>query len=80
VVTHGAAGNIGAHALQLAGGAGVRIIATARTADIPFVRNLDAKKVIDYRTQRFQEEVRDAETVIDLVGVETQERSFQVLH
>lgn len=44
------------------------------------MRNLDANTVIDYRTQRFEEEVRDAETVIDLVGIETQERSFQVLH
>jgi NADPH:quinone reductase-like Zn-dependent oxidoreductase len=35
--------------------------------------------VIDYRTQRFEEEVRDADAVIDLVGGETQTRSFQVL-
>src|SRR4051794_39672275 len=61
VVTHGAAGNIGAYALQLAGGAGVRIIATAGTADIPFVCNLDAKTEIDYRTRRLEEEVRHAE-------------------
>ena len=35
--------------------------------------------MIDYRTQRFEEEVRDADAVIDLVGGETQDRSFQVL-
>ena len=35
--------------------------------------------MIDYRTQRFEEEVRDADAVIDLVGGETQSRSFQVL-
>ena len=35
--------------------------------------------MIDYRTQRFEEEVRDADAVIDLVGGETQARSFQVL-
>ena len=35
--------------------------------------------MIDYRTQRFEEEVRDADAVIDLVGGETQKRSFQVL-
>jgi NADPH:quinone reductase-like Zn-dependent oxidoreductase len=44
-----------------------------------FVRNLGANTVIDYRTQRFEEEVRDADAVIDLVGGETQNRSFQVL-
>ena len=31
------------------------------------------------RTQRFEDQVRDADAVIDLVGGETQSRSFQVL-
>ena len=35
--------------------------------------------MIDYHTQRFEEEQRDADGVIDLVGGETQKRSFQVL-
>jgi NADPH:quinone reductase-like Zn-dependent oxidoreductase len=79
VVIHGAAGNVGAYAVQLARRAGVRAIATATTDDLPFVRNLGANTVIDFQTQRFEEEVRDADAVIDLVGGETQERSFQVL-
>src|SRR5919202_508214 len=79
VVIHGAAGNVGAYAVQLACRAGVRTIATVATDDIPFVRNLGADTVIDYRTQRFEDEVRDADAVIDLVGGETQERSFRVL-
>jgi NADPH:quinone reductase-like Zn-dependent oxidoreductase len=79
VVIHGAAGNVGAYAVQLARRAGVQTIATAATDDIPFVRNLGANTAIDYRTQRFEKEVRDADAVIDLVGGETQKRSFQVL-
>jgi NADPH:quinone reductase-like Zn-dependent oxidoreductase len=79
VVIHGAAGNVGAYAVQLACRAGVRIIATAATDDIAFVRHLGADTVIDFKTQRFEEEVRDADAVIDLVGGETQRRSFQVL-
>jgi hypothetical protein len=43
------------------------------------VRTLAASTVIDYHTQRFEEEVRAADAVIDLVGGETQARSFQVL-
>ncbi len=78
-VIHGAAGNVGAYAVQMARRAGVRTIATAATDDIALVRDLGANTVIDYRTQRFEEEVRDADAVIDLVGGETQERSFQVL-
>jgi NADPH:quinone reductase-like Zn-dependent oxidoreductase len=79
VVIHGAAGNVGSYAVQLARRAGVQTIATVATEDIPFVRDLGANKVIDYRTQRFEEEVRDAAAVIHLVGGETQNRSFQVL-
>ena len=73
VVIHGAAGNVGAYAVQLARRADVRIIATAATDDIAFVRNLGADTVIDFKTQRFEKEVRDADAVIDLVGGETQE-------
>jgi NADPH:quinone reductase-like Zn-dependent oxidoreductase len=79
VLIHGAAGNVGAYAVQLAHRAGMRIIATAAAEDVSFLRNLGADRVFDYRTQPFEEEVRDADAVIDLVGGETQARSFQVL-
>jgi NADPH:quinone reductase-like Zn-dependent oxidoreductase len=79
LVIHGAAGNVGAYAVQLARRAGVRTIGTAATDDLSFVRSLGAHAVIDYRKQRFEQEVQDADAVIDLVGGETQERSFQVL-
>jgi NADPH:quinone reductase-like Zn-dependent oxidoreductase len=79
VVIHGAAGNVGAYAVQLARRAGAEIVATAGSDDISFVRDLGANTVIDYKTRRFEDEVRDADAVIDLVGGDTQQRSFQVL-
>ncbi|WP_407176376.1 NADP-dependent oxidoreductase [Bradyrhizobium sp. STM 3562] len=79
VVIHGAAGNVGSYAVQLAHHAGLQTVVTASTGDISVVRDLGANRVVDYRTQRFEEEVRDADAVIDLVGGETQTRSFQVL-
>lgn len=79
LLVHGAAGNVGAYTLQLARRAGVRIIATAGTNDLAFVRDLGAETTIDYQTQRFEEQVREADAVIDLVGGDTQKRSFQVL-
>lgn len=79
VVIHGAAGNVGSYAVQLARHAGVQTIARVSTADISVVRSLGANTVIDYRTQRFEKEIRDADAVIDLVGGETQSRSFEVL-
>ena len=35
--------------------------------------------MLDYRKQRFENEVRDLDMVFDLIGGETQERSFAVL-
>jgi NADPH:quinone reductase-like Zn-dependent oxidoreductase len=79
VVIHGAAGNVGAYAVQLARRAGVQIIATASADDTTFLRDLGADTVIDFKNQRFEQEIRDADAVIDLVGGDTQTRSFQVL-
>lgn len=79
VVIHGGAGAVGAYAIQLARQADVHVVATASADDALFVRELGADTVIDYRTQRFEDKVRDADAVIDLVGGETQKRSFQVM-
>jgi NADPH:quinone reductase-like Zn-dependent oxidoreductase len=78
-VIHGAAGNVGAFAVQLARRAGVRVIATGAARDAPALRELGAGTVIDYQAERFEEQVREVDAVIDLVGGETQTRSFQVL-
>ena len=45
----------------------------------PSFASSGADTVIDYRTGRFEDTVRDADAVIDLVGGDTQKRSFQVL-
>jgi len=79
VLIHGAAGNVGAYAVQLARRAVLHIIATAGTDDISRVRGLGANTIIDFQKHRFEEQVRDVDAVIDLVGGETQQRSFQVL-
>jgi NADPH:quinone reductase-like Zn-dependent oxidoreductase len=79
VVIHGAAGNVGAYAVRLAHRAGLRIIATAAAKDGAFVRELGADTVIDFESQRFEAQVREADAVIDLVGGDTQTRSFEVL-
>jgi NADPH:quinone reductase-like Zn-dependent oxidoreductase len=72
VVIHGAAGNVGAYAVQLARRAGIRTIATAATDQIAFVRDLEADAVIDFQTQRFEDAARNVDAVLDLVGGETQ--------
>ncbi|AWM10973.2 NADP-dependent oxidoreductase [Bradyrhizobium symbiodeficiens] len=79
VLIHGAAGSVGAFAVQLACRAKVRSVVTVGTRDIEYVRALGADKVVDYQTQRFEDEVRNADVVFDLIGGETQARSIRVL-
>jgi NADPH:quinone reductase-like Zn-dependent oxidoreductase len=79
VVVHGAAGNVGAYAVQLAHRAGIRVVATAAADDAAWVRDLGAEVVVDFRAERFEDKVHNADAVLDLVGGETQRRSFEVL-
>jgi NADPH:quinone reductase-like Zn-dependent oxidoreductase len=44
-----------------------------------FVRDLGADTVVDFRSQRFEDAARNVDAVLDLVGGETQRRSFPVL-
>lgn len=79
VLIHGGAGNVGGYAVQLARDAGLKVIATAGSMDVDYVRSLGAQLVIDYRAQRFDEVVSGVDAVLDTVGGATRERSFGVL-
>ncbi|MGB6412377.1 MAG: NADP-dependent oxidoreductase, partial [Candidatus Cybelea sp.] len=79
VLVQGAAGNVGAYAVALAHWAGARVTAVADACDAAYLRGLGAEKTIDFRTDRFEDEVENADAVIDTVGGETQARSFAVL-
>jgi NADPH:quinone reductase-like Zn-dependent oxidoreductase len=79
VLIHGGAGNVGGYAVQLAKQAGALVIATAAATDATYARTLGADGVIDYRTTRFEERVKDLDVVIDTVGGETLDRSYGVL-
>ncbi len=79
VLIHGAAGNVGAFAVQLAHQAGVRVHATASGRDLDYVRGLGADTALDGHTARFEEIVPTVDAVIDLVGGAVQTRSFAVL-
>jgi len=79
VLIHGAAGNVGAYAVQFAKAAGLHVTATVRAHDVDYVRSLGAEVVIDVQSARFEEHVRDVDAVIDLVGGDVQARSFEVM-
>lgn len=78
VLIHGAAGGVGHLAVQLAKLRGAQVIGTA-SVNIDLLRELGVDEAIDYSTTRFEDRVRDADVVLDLVGGETQQRSWAVL-
>lgn len=79
ILIHGAAGGLGGHAVQYAKRAGAEVFATASTAHLEYVRSLGADHLIDYRTQRFESVAQDIDLVLDYVGGEVLDRSWQVL-
>jgi NADPH:quinone reductase-like Zn-dependent oxidoreductase len=79
VLIHAAAGGVGSQAVQIAKTLGAYVIGTASSANLDFLRSLGADEVIDYQTTRFEDVVRDMDLVLDLVGGDTQERSWGVL-
>jgi NADPH:quinone reductase-like Zn-dependent oxidoreductase len=79
VLIHGAAGGVGSFAAQIAASLGARITATARARDRDFVTKLGAQEVVDYANERFEDHVDSVDVVLDLVGGETQARSWSVL-
>ncbi|HVS18674.1 MAG TPA: NADP-dependent oxidoreductase [Planctomycetota bacterium] len=79
VLVHAGAGGVGHFAVQIAVARGAKVIATASERNHAFLRELGAEQVIDYRTQRFEELVRDVDVVLDPIGGETRTRSYGVL-
>jgi len=79
VLIHGAGGNVGAYAVQMAHNAGLEVFATASSKDHDYVRELGAGTVIDYRETPFEDVVRAVDIVLDTVGGDTLMRSIGVL-
>jgi NADPH:quinone reductase-like Zn-dependent oxidoreductase len=79
VLVQGGAGSVGAYAVQLAKSAGAEVTATARSGDVDYVYTLGADRVIDSDKMRFEEQVRDFDVVLDTIGGEVLDRSFEVL-
>lgn len=79
VLIHGAAGGVGGFAVQFAKAASATVLATAGGSSCDHVLQLGADDVIDYRAERFEDRVADVDLVLDLVGGEILDRSWQVL-
>ena len=79
ILIQGGAGGVASFAIQLSKHIGARVISTASTANLAYVRGLGADEVIDYRTTDFRQAVSNCDAVFDTVGGDVAVRSFAVL-
>jgi NADPH:quinone reductase-like Zn-dependent oxidoreductase len=80
ILIHAGAGAVGAYAVQLASHAGAAVIATASGDDEPYVTSIGASRVINYHEAQFETVLWEkVDVVFDLIGGDTQKRSFLVL-
>jgi NADPH:quinone reductase-like Zn-dependent oxidoreductase len=78
VLVHAAAGGVGHIAVQLSKIRGAKTIGTA-SVHIDQLKELDVDETIDYSTTNFEDEVKDVDVVLDLIGGDTQQRSWAVM-
>jgi NADPH:quinone reductase-like Zn-dependent oxidoreductase len=79
VLIHGGSGGVGHFAVQFAKAKGAEVFASGSKNSVEFIRSLGADRVIDYTSERFEDICSDIDLVIDLIGGETQQRSWAVL-
>ncbi len=79
ILIHGAAGGVGTFAVQFARWKGAHVIGTASSGNLQFLKSIGADEVIDYKNQRFEDLVSKLDVVLDTIGGETLERSWEVL-
>lgn len=78
VLIHSGSGGVGTIAIQLAKHLGATVATTVSAGNADLVRSLGADVVIDYRTQKFDELLRDYDVVLDGVGPDSVLRSLTV--
>jgi NADPH:quinone reductase-like Zn-dependent oxidoreductase len=79
LLIQGIAGGTGSVILQMAKTLGVYVIGTASASGLEQAKSLGADETINYKTQNFTTLVKEVDLVIDMVGGETQAKSFVVL-
>lgn len=85
MLVHSAGGGVGIAAIQIAKHIGAKVIGTASASKHAFLKNLGVAHCIDYRTEDFEQRIREltngagVELVLDAVGGNSFKKSFRVL-
>jgi len=72
-------GGVGTFAIQLAKHLGATVATTASASNIALVKRLGADVVVDYKTQDFEDILRDQDVVLNSQDGKTLEKSLRVL-
>jgi len=79
ILIQAGAGGVGTFAIQLAKLMGATVATTASEAGANLVKSLGADKIINYKTEKFEEILKNYDAVFDTLGGELLEKSFEVI-
>lgn len=79
VVVVGAAGNVGAYAVQMAVDAGINVVAIAHRDDEDLLRAFGVKCIIDSSRPAFEQKLPQVDAILDTVGGTTLQRCVPAL-
>ncbi|MGE8001203.1 NADP-dependent oxidoreductase [Lysinibacillus sp. NPDC093190] len=79
VLIHAGSGGVGTLAIQLAKLMGAYVATTTSSKNESLVKRLGADKVIDYKSENFEDILSDYDYVYDTLGGETLQNSFKIL-
>ncbi len=79
ILIQAGAGGVGTFAIQLAKLMGATVATTASEAGSNLVKSLGADEIINYKTEKFEELLKNYDAVFDTLGGEILEKSFEVI-
>ncbi|MBY0095033.1 NADP-dependent oxidoreductase [Priestia aryabhattai] len=79
ILIQAGAGGVGTFAIQLAKLMGATVATTASEAGANLVKSLGADEIINYKTEKFEEILKNYDAVFDTLGGEILEKSFGVI-
>ena len=79
VMILGAAGNVGAYAVQMALDVGLSVVAVARARDEQLLRSLGVENIVDSDAPNFEKSLPPVDAILDTVGAGALERCLSAL-
>ncbi|EJS70203.1 NADPH:quinone reductase [Bacillus cereus] len=79
ILIHAGSGGVGTFAIQLAKIMGATVTTTASEAGANLVKSLGADEIINYKTEKFEDILKDYDAVFDTIGGTTLEKSFNII-